>query len=443
MVLPERAPAACCGARWPRAPWPGCWASRALALGPGPCRGVGVDLPRGRGPSRRSPWRPPGRGRCHDAPPPPPRVVLAALGVAAGCPGAATRAGPTSRSRAASTRWPRARRKPRSGLHSLRLPRRSVIRRLLGRGEEVRLEVRGVLYVPTAGPPPLRGEGRRRLRAGHRRLAPVLPATGEGAAVGGPRARAPCVRSLVPAGARPRPRCACCGTGRTCSSCSRSSTTSRTRRDRSRRAACWRKRMRVIGALSLSFAWLAAAAGLVVVAGESKRVWLGPLVSRVRRALRSDPHVRPAAAVFMTSAAVPGAGGGDRPRPRAGRLLPAEVHVRVPHADGQRRRTCATSRCDRSGTCTSSLPCSTRCGPSWRACTARPKGTRLVRRVDAGLYAAWGLVSSALAALVCLWLCRLRGPRFAVPAALLFVLHPALGLLRDAARRHAPVARSA
>ena len=308
------------------------------------------------------------------------------------------------------------------GLHSLRLPRRSVIRRLLGRGEEVRLEVRGVLYVPTAGP------HRFEVKADDACAlaidgSPVLPATGEGAAVvdlaRGPHAFALSFRQ------------------------ERAAASLRVLWDRPdvlellslehhladeagqvtpRRLLG--KRMRVIGALSLSFAWLAAAAGLVVVAGESKRVWLGPLVSRVRRALRSDPHVRPAAAVFMTSAVF---------------LALAEAIGRAHAPDGfylqkytseylMQTVSVADLR-DEPFRSLWYLHIQPPMLDTVRAVLARvyrtAEGDALVRRVDAGLYAAWGLVASALAALVCLWLCRLRGPRFAVPAALLFVLHPA------------------
>jgi hypothetical protein len=49
----------------------------------------------------------------------------------------------------------------------------------------------------------------------------------------------------------------------------------------------------------------------------------------------------------------------------------------------------------------------------------------LLRRVDAGLYLVWGIAASALAGLVCLWLCRLAGPRYGLAAAVAWILHPA------------------
>ncbi|HET9316669.1 MAG TPA: hypothetical protein VFQ51_13830, partial [Vicinamibacteria bacterium] len=186
------------------------------------------------------------------------------------------------------------------GLRSLRLPRRSVVRRLLGRGEDVRLEVQGVLYVPTSG------RHRFEVKAddacalsidGH----VVLPATGEGEATldlsRGTHAFALSYRQ------------------------ERAAASLRVEWDRPetfellalehhladeagqvtpRRLLA--KRMQALGALGISFAWFLAAGWLAVAAGESKHVWLGPLVARARAAWRADPHAAPAAAVFIASA---------------------------------------------------------------------------------------------------------------------------------------------
>jgi hypothetical protein len=50
---------------------------------------------------------------------------------------------------------------------------------------------------------------------------------------------------------------------------------------------------------------------------------------------------------------------------------------------------------------------------------------QLVERVDSWLYLLWGLNYAVLGALVCLWLCYLTRPTFALVAALIFLLHPA------------------
>jgi hypothetical protein len=308
------------------------------------------------------------------------------------------------------------------GLHSLRLPRRSVIRRLLGRGEELRLDVQGVLYVPTAGRHrfEVKADDACSLAIDGR---VVLPATGEGEAVvdlaRGSHAFALSFRqerlaaSLRVLWDRPE----------TFELLSLEHHLA----DEAGQVTPRRllgKRLRTLGALALSFAWLAAAGGLVVVAGESKWSWLGPAGARVRRAIRADPHVRPAAAVFVVSALF---------------LIGAEAIARAHAPDGfyLQRYTSeylmqTVSVADLRDEPLRSL---------WylhiqpplldtvRAVLARvhrtAEGEALMRKVDAGLYAVWVVVASALAGLVCLWLCRLTRVAWAVPAALLFVLHPA------------------
>jgi hypothetical protein len=308
------------------------------------------------------------------------------------------------------------------GLHSLRLPRRSVVRRLLGRGETLRLEVRGVLYAPTAGRHrfEVKADDACALSIDGR---VVLPATGEGTAeVDLTRGVHAFALSYVQ---------------------ERSAASLRVLWDRPdvfellslehhladepgqvtpRRLLA--KRMQAIGATLLSLAWFAAAGALVVSAGESKRAWLGRHLARVRRALRADPHVKPAAAVFVASALF---------------LAMAEVNARAHAPDGfylqkytseylMQTVSVADLR-DEPLRSLWYLHIQPPALDSVRAVLARvyrtAEGDALMRRVDAGLYTAWGLVSSALAALVCLWLCRLVRPAFAVPAALLFVLHPA------------------
>ena len=431
---PSGRSAACRGARWPRAPWPGCWGSRALAWARGPA-------PRGSGPtsrpraSRRFALAP-ARSRPLPRASPPPR-----------CSSWPRSGGPVDAWRRDARRsdFPIAGRRVRAaartpeatvGLRSLRLPRRSVIRRLLGRGEELRLEVRGVLYAPTAG------RHRFEVKADDACAlaidgSPVLPATGEGEAVvdlaRGPHAFALSFRQERAAASlrvlwdRPeRARAALArapprgrgGTGHAAPPAGQAHAGDRRPLAVVRMAGGGRRPRGRRGRVQ---ARLARAAGLAPAAR--------PPVRSARPARRGGLHdVR----------RVPGAGGSDRPRPRAGRLLPAEVHVRVPHADGQRRGPA------RRAVSIALVPAHP--APmldAVRAVLARvyrtAEGDALVRRVDAGLYAAWGLVSSALAALVCLWLCRLGGPRFAVPAALALRPPPGLGLLRDAPRRHAPV----
>jgi hypothetical protein len=184
------------------------------------------------------------------------------------------------------------------------------------------------------------------------------------------------------------------------------------------------KRMRTMGALLLSFAWFAAGAALVVVAGESKWAWLGPTASRVRRALRADPHVKPAAAVFVVAALfLTGAEAIGRAHAPDGFYLqkyPSEYLMQTVSVADLRDEPLRSLWY---------LHIQPPLLDSVRAVLARvyrtSDGEALMRKVDAGLYALWVLVSSALAALVCLWLCRLRSAAFAVPAALLFVLHPA------------------
>jgi hypothetical protein len=308
------------------------------------------------------------------------------------------------------------------GLHSLRLPRRSIVRRLLGRGEDLRLEVQGVLYVPTAGAHrfEVKADDSCALRIDGRT---VVPATGEGEAVvdlsRGMHAFALTYRQ------------------------EREAASLRVQWDRPdlfellslehhladaegqvtpRRLL--RKRMEAIGALVVSFAWFGAAGALVVLAGESKRVWLGPLVVRVREAVRADPHLRPAAAVFVTSMLF---------------LAVAEAVGRAHAPDGfylQRytseylmQTVSVADLRDEPIRSLWYLHISPPMLDTVRAVFARlyrtAEGEALMRAVDAGLYVAWGVASSALAALICLWLCRLAGVTFGVIAALLWVVHPA------------------
>jgi hypothetical protein len=307
-------------------------------------------------------------------------------------------------------------------LRSLRIPRRSVIRRLLGRGEEVRLEVRAVLSVPTAG------RYRFEVKADDSCTIAiddrvVVPATGEGEATvdlsRGPHSFA---LSYVQV---------------------RGAASLRVLWDRPetfellalehhladqvgqvtpRRLLA--KRMRTIGALGVSFAWFAAAAGLVVMAGESKRAWLGRVPSRVRLAFAGDPHARPAAAVFVVSALLLALG------EAVGRAhAPDGFYLQRYTSEYLMQTVSVADLRDEPLRSLWYLHIQPPLLDTVRAVLARvyrtAEGDALMRRVDAGLYAAWGLVASALASLVCLWLCRLRGARFAVPAALLFVLHPA------------------
>lgn len=306
------------------------------------------------------------------------------------------------------------------GLHSLRLPRRSVIRRLLGRGEDVRLEVRGALYVPTAGRHRflVKADDSCTLAIDGRS---VLPATGEAEVE---LARGTHAFALA------------YWQGRSAASL-------RVLWDRPETLELLSlehhladepgqvtprrllgKRMRALGALALSFAWMAAAAGLVVVAGESKRAWLGPTAARASAALRADPRLKPAAGVFVASALF---------------LALAEAIGRMQAPDGfylqkytseylMQTVSVADLR-DEPLRSLWYLHIQPPLLDTVRAVLARvyrtAEGEALMRKVDAGLYAAWILASSALAALVCLWLCRLRSAVLAVPAALLFVLHPA------------------
>jgi hypothetical protein len=308
------------------------------------------------------------------------------------------------------------------GLQSLRLPRRSVIRRLLGRGEEVRLEVQGALYVPTAGLHrfEVKADDSCALSIDGR---VVLPATGEGEATvdlsRGTHAFALSYRQAREAASLrvlwDRPEAfELLGLEHHLADQPGQVTPRR----------LLAKRMRALGALGLSFAWLVAAGGLAVAAGESKRAWLGPAASRARRAWRADPHARPAAAVFVVSALF---------------LALAEAIGRAHAPDGfylqkytseylMQTVSVADLR-DEPLRSLWYLHIQPPLLDTVRAVLARvhrtSEGSALMRKVDSGLYALWALVSSGLAALVCLWLCRLRGPRYGVPAALVFVLHPA------------------
>jgi hypothetical protein len=308
------------------------------------------------------------------------------------------------------------------GLQTLRLPRRGVVRRLLGRGENLVLQVRGVLYVPTAG------RHRFEVKADDGcmlyidgRL--VLPETGEGE-VDLDLARGPHVFGLS-------------------FRQEREAASLRVQWDRPdvfellslehhladdpgqvtpRRLL--RKRMEALGALAVSFAWFGAAAGLVVLAGESKRVWLGPWIARARRLVRADPHLRPAAAVFITSVLFLGLVEAIA-RPHS----PDGFYLQRYSSEYLMQTVSAADLRDEPLRSLWYLHIQPPLLDTLRATLARvyrsSEGDALVRKVDAGLYAAWGFVSSALAGLMCLWLCRLAGPRFAVPAALVFVLHPA------------------
>ncbi len=308
------------------------------------------------------------------------------------------------------------------GLPSLRLPRRSVIRRLLGRGEDVRLEVRGILYVPTTGLHRFeaRADDSCALWIDGRA---VLPATGEGeAAVALTRGAHAFALSYTQV---------------------REAASLRVLWDRPetlellslehhladepgqvtpRRLLA--KRVRILGALGLSFAWFAAAAGLIVIAGESKRAWLGPAMSRVRRALSADPHVRPAAAVFVASALLLALGEAYA-RPHA----PDGFYLQKYTSEYLMQTVSVADLRDEPLRSLWYLHIQPPLLDTVRAVLARvyrtAEGDALMRRVDAGLYAVWGLVASALAGVVCLWLCRLTRAAFAVPAALVFVLHPA------------------
>ena len=195
------------------------------------------------------------------------------------------------------------------GLRSLRLPRRSVVRRLLGRGEDVRLDVAAFVYAPASGRYrfEVRADDACTLAVDGVRL--VGPGTGHAEVELARGTHALALTYVQERGAAslavswdrpgyvellPLEHHLADGPGQVTP----------------RRLL--RKRLQTLGALALSFAWFSAAALAVAAAGEAKAAWWRALVApRLRSAaaaLRADPHVRTAAvacalcAVFLTAA---------------------------------------------------------------------------------------------------------------------------------------------
>jgi hypothetical protein len=312
------------------------------------------------------------------------------------------------------------------GLRSLRLPRRSVVRRLLGRGEDVRLDVAGYLYAPASGRYrfDVRADDACTLEVdGERVVGPTGTGTAEIQLARGTHALAltyvqergaaslsvswdrpgflellPLEHHLSEAPGEVTPR------------------------------RLLRKRMQTLGALALAFAWFGAAALAVAAAGEAKAAWwrsvVAPHLRTARAALRADPHVRYAAAAFALSAAFLGVA-----EPLARGHAPGGFYLQQYTSEYLMQTVSVLDLRDEPLRSLFYLHIQPPMLDAIRASLAQlhPGATdeALMRRVDAGLYVVWGIASSALAALVCLWLCRLAGPRYALGAAVLWILHPA------------------
>jgi hypothetical protein len=311
------------------------------------------------------------------------------------------------------------------GLRSLRLPRRSVVRRLLGRAEDVRLDVTAFLYAPAGGRyrfevraddactldvdgvrvvGPRPGSAEVELTRGTHALA-LTYVQDQGAASLAVSWDRPGVVELLPlehhlgeAPGQVTPR------------------------------RLLRKRLQTLGALVLSFGWLAAAALSIATVGEARTAWwrrvVAPRARAFAAALRADPHARTAAlacllsAAFLTAAEAVGR-----------RHAPDGLYLQKYTSEYLMQTVSVLDLRDEPLRSLWYLHISPPMLDAVRAALAqlhRGAGDAdLLRRVDTGLYVVWGVAASALAGLVCLWVCRLAGPRYGLAAALAWILHPA------------------
>jgi hypothetical protein len=311
------------------------------------------------------------------------------------------------------------------GLRSLRLPRRSVVRRLLGRGEDVRLDVAGFLYAPAAGRyrfdvraddacslaidgvrlvGPGAGSAEVELTRGTHALA-LTYVQDRGAASLSVSWDRPGFVELLPlehhlgeAPGQVTPR------------------------------RLLRKRLQTLGALALSFGWLAGAAVALAVLGESRTAWwravVAPRARSAAAALRADPHLRTAAAACLLSAVFLTAA-----EALARRQAPDGLYLQKYTSEYLMQTVSVLDLRDEPLRSLWYLHIQPPMLDAVRAALAQlhrgATDADLLRRVDAGLYVVWGVAASALAGLVCLWLCRLAGPRYGLAAAVAWVLHPA------------------
>jgi PA14 domain-containing protein len=311
------------------------------------------------------------------------------------------------------------------GLRSLRLPRRSVVRRLLGRGEDVRLDVTGFLYAPESGRYrfEVRADDACTLTIDGVRLVGPAAGTAETELARGTHALAltyvqergaaslsvswdrpgfvellPLEHHLADAPGQVTPR------------------------------RLLRKRLQTLGALGLALAWCAAAALAVAAAGESKAAfWRRSAAPRVRSALaalRADPHL-PTAAAAAALCAVFLAGAETVAR----RQAPDGLYLQKYTSEYLMQTVSVVDLRDEPLRSLWYLHIQPPMLDAVRAALAQlhrgADDAGLLRGVDAGLYVVWGVAASGLCGLVCLWLCRLAGPRYGLAAAAVWTLHPA------------------
>jgi hypothetical protein len=189
-----------------------------------------------------------------------------------------------------------------------------------------------------------------------------------------------------------------------------------------------RKRLQTLGALALALAWLTAAALALATLGEERTAWwrrvVAPRARSAAAALRADPHVRTAAiacllcAVFLTAAEAV-----------ARRHAPDGLYLQKYTSEYLMQTVSVLDLRDEPLRSLWYLHIQPPMLDAIRASLAQlhraADDATLLRRVDAGLYVVWGIAASALCGLVCLWLCRLAGPRYALGAAGAWILHPA------------------
>jgi hypothetical protein len=311
------------------------------------------------------------------------------------------------------------------GLRSLRLPRRSVVRRLLGRGEDVRLDVAGFVYAPASGRYRFEvraddacslaidgvrlvgpGAGAREVELARGTHALALTYVQERGAASlsvswdrpGSVELLPLEHHLSDAPGQVTPR------------------------------RLLRKRLQTLGALALGLAWFAGAALAVAAAGEAKAAWWGafaaPRVRSAAAALRADPHLRPAAVACVLSAVFLAAAGA-----LARRHAPHGLYLQKYTSEYLMQTVSVLDLRDEPLRSLWYLHIQPPMLDGIRAALAQlhrgAPDADLLRRVDAGLYVVWAIAASALAGLVCLWLCRLAGPRWGLGAAAAWILHPA------------------